>query len=482
MPSTGPSTTIADDGATRVGRLLYGWGSREETTLPERLAMALIELIDQGELEAGFRIPSERRLAETLAVSRGTVTSAYARLRSDGWLDSRVGSGSRVLSVKGKPSVDHMQISGRLSTLHQRSGLLDLTTGALAGLEMTMDLARVAVEERLPALLGDEGYAPQGMLELRGEVARYYRDLGAPTTSAEVAITTGAQQALHLLTDAFVAPGDTVLVEDPTFRGAIEVLRNRGAKVASVPVGVDGPDLEVLERMVARLRPRIVYLLPTAHNPTGYVATPTKAAAIAEIVASSDAMFVEDGSPADLLLDRPKPPTPIGVRIPADRWVAIGSISKLFWGGLRVGWIRGSESAIQRITRIKTVADLGTSLVSQLIAVECLRVVDEARRARRAQLQSSLEQAGALLRELAPEWSWEKPQGGSALWVRVPDTDTRALAELGRRCGVSIVPGSFFSPIEGCDDYIRIPFWGDRDELRAGLERLRGAWDQMQAE
>lgn len=479
MPSTGSSTMIADDRSTRVGRLLYGWESREESTLPERLAIALIELIDQGELEAGFRIPSERRLAETLAVSRGTVASAYRQLRADGWLDSRVGSGSKVLSVKGKLSIDRTQISGRLATLYESGSPLDLTTGALDGLEMTADLARAAIQERLPALLHDEGYAPQGMLELRDEVARYYRELGAPTTSAEVAITTGSQQALHLLAHAFLAPGDTVLVEDPTFRGAIEVFRDRGARLATIPVGVDGPDLDVLSRMVLRLRPRIVYLLPTVHNPTGYIATPSKPAAIAEIVAASDALFVEDGTPADLVLDRPKAPTPIGVRLPVDRWIAIGSVSKLFWGGLRVGWIRGSESIIQRITRIKAVAELGTSLVSQLIAIECLHAIDEARRERRRRLLARLDEASLLLGELAPEWSWARPQGGSALWVRVPDTDTRALAEVGRRCGVSIVPGSYFSPVDGCRDRIRIPFWGDPEELRAGIERLREAWHRL---
>lgn len=478
-PTRAASRTIADDRSATVGRLLYGWEAREEPTLPERLAMALIELIEQGELEAGFRLPSERRLAETLAVSRGTVTSAYGQLRVEGWLDSRVGSGSKVLSVKGRPSNDPTRISGRLATIHQSGGSLDLTTGALAGLEMTEDLARAAIDERLPELLRDEGYIPQGLLELRGEVARYYRELGAPTTSTNVAITTGSQQALHLLADAFVAPGDTVLVEDPTFRGAIEVLRNRGARLATIPVDADGPDLDALRRMVLRLRPRMVYLLPTVHNPTGYVASPSKAAAIAEIVGSSEALFVEDGTPADLVLDRPKPPRPLGTDLHDERWIAIGSISKLFWGGLRVGWIRGSESVIQRITRVKTVTDLGTSLVSQAIAIECLRAVDDARRERRRQLLARLDEAELLLDELAPEWSWKRPQGGSALWVRVPDTDTRALAELGRRCGVSIVPGSMFSPVEGCGDRIRVPFWGDPAELRAGLERLRRAWDQL---
>jgi DNA-binding transcriptional MocR family regulator len=478
MPTMTVKSPMSNDRLTRVVRLLRGWESRDEATLPGRLAMAMIELIDQGELQAGFRVPSERRLAEALTISRGTVTAAYGRLKTEGWLDSRVGSGSKVLAVMGRPAADRTRVDGRLATIHQSSGPLDLTSGALPGLELTADLARAAMQGRLPGLLGTDGYEPQGMLELRQEVADYYRVLGAPATPGEIAITTGSQQALHLLASAFIAPGDTVLVEDPTFRGAIEVFRNHGAKLVPIPVSVDGPDPDALERLIQRLRPRIVYLLPAAHNPTGYIVTPSKAAAIAAILRGSEAMFFEDGTPADLVLDRSRPPIPVGIGVPAERWIAIGSISKLFWGGLRVGWIRASDAVIQRLVRIKTVADLGTSLVSQAIAIECLRAVDRARADRRRLLLESLDKASDLLRELAPEWSWERPRGGSALWVRVPDTDTRALAELGRRGGVSIVPGAFFSPVDGFADHIRVPFWGDINELHVGLERLLSAWSQ----
>lgn len=476
-PASSSGSIRPADGADRVARLLRGWDSRAEPNLPERLSAALIDLLDQGELEAGFRLPSERRLAESLAVSRGTVTAAYGRLKAEGWLDSRVGSGSRVMSLKGRPAVDRTRVDGRLSTVSKDVAALDLTSGALPGLRLTAELALPVIQERLPELLEGDGYEPQGMPGLREGVAGYYRALGARTEPAEIAITTGSQQALQLLADAFIAPGDTVLVEDPTYRGAIEILRSRGAKLVPIPVTDDGPDPEALQQLVRRLDPRVVYLLPTAHNPTGHVVTASRAKAIAAILEASNAIFVEDASPADLVLDRATPPTPLGVDLPADRWVAIGSISKLFWGGLRIGWIRGADAVIQRITRIKTATDLGTSLVSQAIAVECLKAVDQARAERREQLLQSLDEASQLLGEIAPEWSWRRPQGGSALWVRMPNTDTRALAELGRRHGVSLVPGAFFSAVDGFGDRMRIPFWAGAEALQAGLERLIEAWD-----
>jgi len=291
-----------------------------------------------------------------------------------------------------------------------------------------------------------------------------------------VAITTGSQQALGLLADAFVAPGDTVLVEDPTYRGAIEIFHSRGARLVPIPVLGDGPDPEALRLLVRRLRPRVVYMLPIAHNPTGYVVTPARARAIAAVLADSEAMFFEDGTPADLVLDRSRPPTPVGVGIPPERWISIGSVSKLYWGGLRVGWIRASAGVIERMTRIKTNADQGTSLVSQAITIDCLQNVEEARSVRRGQLLGSLGDAELLLHELAPEWSWQRPQGGSALWVEIPNADARALAEIGLRHGVAVVPGAFFSAIDGFADRLRIPFWGSAEELRDGLELLVGTW------
>lgn len=470
-----------DDSSARVARLLRGWDAGDGATLGERLAAAIADLVHQGEVPAGVRVPSERRLAEALAVSRGTVTAAYAHLRADGWIESRVGSGSRVLSVRGRSSGDTSRGDARLSTFHGRTGgHVDLSSGALGGLDLTADVALAALRERLPRLVTGDGYEPQGLLELRREVARYYDVLGAPTGAEQVAITTGSQQALQLVAEAFVAPGDTVVVEDPTYRGALDVFRGRGARLVPVPLGVDGPDTAALQRIVQRLRPRIVYLLPTAHNPTGYVVSAAKARAIAGILSDSDALFIEDGSPADLVLDIPRPPTPIGVRVSADRWIALGSMSKLFWGGLRLGWVRGSAALVQRIARIKGIADLGTSVVSQAVGVECLRIVDRARTERRRQLAGRLELVGDLLSDLAPEWSWERPRGGSALWVRLPGTDTRLLAELARRRGVSIVPGPVFSAVDGFADHVRVPFSGDADEMRVGVERLVETWRELQ--
>ncbi|MGW3955340.1 aminotransferase-like domain-containing protein [Streptomyces sp. NPDC004752] len=463
--------------AARVARLLEGWQS-VPGPLPDRLHRALSDLIDQGDLAAGDTLPSERGLAAVLAVSRGTVTEAYTRLRADGQVSSRIGSGSFVaLNHQREATGD-----ARLSTFGSRDDeQIDLSSGAPGGLDVVVGHARSALDASLFAeLVTQDGYDLHGLPGLRAALGTYYTDLGAPTHPNEVLVTNGSQQALKLLADTLVCRGDTVIVEDPTYRGALEVFRARNARLVPLPLNADGPDVDMLARLVRQLRPRLVYLLPVAHNPTGYVISAEKARRIAEIMDDSDSILVEDGSPADLTLSTPAPPAPIGAALTSAQWIAIGSASKVFWGGLRIGWIRAKESTLHTLLRAKAVEDLGSSVVSQLITMNCLRDLPQARALRRAHLRRGLRAAIETLNQHAPEWSWTEPQGGSAIWVRLPGTDTTAFAQTARRGGIVIVPGPVFSSVEGFQDHLRIPFWKPPDELTAGLTRLTDLWRATQ--
>ncbi|WP_051792222.1 PLP-dependent aminotransferase family protein [Amycolatopsis jejuensis] len=459
--------------AARVGRLLDGWEAGSGN-LPDRLFRALAELIEQGDLAAGDRLPSERGLAAALSVSRGTVTEAYTRLRDDGRVGSRTGSGSVVMSDHRRETAT----DARLSTFGSRADeLVDLSSGAPGGLDIVVEHARAALNTSLfTEIVAEDGYDVHGLPSLRAALGTYYADLGVPTTQDEVLVTNGSQQALKLLADTLVSRGDTVIVEDPTYRGALEAFRARNARLVPVPVEADGPDVVMLERLVRQLQPRVVYLLPVAHNPTGYVVSPEKKRRIAEIMDGSGSILVEDGSPADLTLTTPAPPTPVGAAMKSAEWIAVGSASKVFWGGLRIGWIRAKESTLHTLVRAKAVEDLGSSLVSQLVTVACLNDLTTARTQRRTHLRHSLTAAVDTLNRHAPEWSWTEPEGGSGLWVRLPGTDTTAFAQTARRNGIVIVPGPVFSAVEGFQDHLRIPFWKPPDELTAGLTRLADLW------
>ncbi|MCZ0978827.1 aminotransferase class I/II-fold pyridoxal phosphate-dependent enzyme [Streptomyces diastatochromogenes] len=207
-------------------------------------------------------------------MSRSTVTAAYGLLEGEGWLESVRGSGSR---LRGSSALDRYVAEGRLVSFNARPegpGTADLSSGALPGLGAVGEAVGALTQDDLGGLLGDDGYHPYGIPALREGIAAYYRAAGVATEAEQILVTSGSQQAVWLVAQALVDPGDTVVVENPTYRGALEALRARGARL--VPVGGDGPDggedgsgPAELRRLRAHGRPRLVYLQPTVHNPTG---------------------------------------------------------------------------------------------------------------------------------------------------------------------------------------------------------------------
>ncbi|MBD0708201.1 hypothetical protein BU197_07240 [Streptomyces sp. CBMA291] len=492
-----------------MSRLLTGWASEGTGPLPRRLADALRELAERGDVAGGTLLPSQRELASVLGVSRSTVTAAYGLLESEGRLESVRGSGSR-LRASGAP--DGYVTEGRLVSFDARvrtgggADPVDLSSGALPGLGTVAEAVAALSGEGLGALLTEDGYHPYGLPALREGIAAYYRAAGVPTEAEQILVTAGSQQAVWLVAQALVEPGDTVVVEDPTYRGALEALRARGARL--VPVGGDGPGGEgpaALRRLAGHARPRLVYLQPTVHNPTGHTLDEAARREWRRVLMDLELFTVEDTSCAELFLGAagsagaaavggafpggeragaPRvadqageplaeaAPVPLAAGLPMGSTVTVGTLSKLFWGGLRVGWIRSSPQVVTRLAQIKTSVDLSCSMLDQLVAVRLLDRLPEARARRRAVLRERRDAAEALLRARAPHWEWTRPEGGSALWVRVPGTDTEALAQLARRHGVSVVPGPAFSPVDGFRDRLRLPYARGTDALAAALPVL----------
>ncbi|MBO1331064.1 PLP-dependent aminotransferase family protein [Streptomyces sp. VRA16 Mangrove soil] len=459
--------------ASRLSRLLTGWSTDGTGPLPRQLATALAELAERGDVPTGTVLPSQRELAAVLGVSRSTVTAAYALLEGEGRLESRRGSGSR---LRGSGLSGQSRGDGRLASFDSRSAPLDLSSGALPGLRVVAEAFGTLGPADLRTPLTADGYHPHGLPELREGIAAYYRAAGLPTTADQILVTSGSQQAVWLIAQALVEPGDTVVVENPTYRGALEALRSRGARIVPVGgdrpgAGPDGADVAGLRALLrTRVRPRLVYLQPTVHNPTGRTLDSAARRGWATALTEGGLAAVEDSSCAELTLtdDGAPPPVPL----PASAYT-IGTFSKLFWGGLRIGWVRAAAPAIARLGGIKKSVDLACPVLDQLLAVRLLDRLPAARAERRAALRSGLVTAQEVLRELAPAWEWDPPAGGPALWVRVPGTDTEALAQLARRRGVAVVPGPAFSAVDGFRDRLRLPVMQGREVLEGAVRILR---------
>jgi DNA-binding transcriptional MocR family regulator len=467
---------------------LDGWSSGDGP-LHQRVAGALASAIERQELLAGTRLPPERVLAAELGVGRSTVGAAYELLRRQGLVDRRQGRGTEILGRVGTAAGSRV---AELATSLQRNILFrhldeppDETINLLGTCTPPSPPIRAAIATALraldtEALMGDHGYFPLGYPPLRRAVAAHLDARGLPTTDEQILITGGAQQAISLLAACWLQPGQLVVLEDPTFPGAIDAFRAAGARILTVPVSESGADVELLAETIAQSAVQAVYLMPTFHNPTGSVMAEDARRQLSRLSRTTGVPIVEDDTLAELALtkDAPRPISAFAHDAPV---ISIGSLSKLFWAGLRIGWIRGPASVVAQLGRVKAVSDLGTSLVSQAIAVGLLAQAEQVVQDRRQELIDRLALLQELLEDLLPSWHWHAPPGGLSLWVRLPHGSALELGQVASRHGVLIVPGMVMSATGGFRDFIRLPFDHQPQVLQEGMRRLARAWEEYAA-
>jgi DNA-binding transcriptional MocR family regulator len=498
--------------------LLGSWRAGDGA-LFRRLAAALREATAAGRLLPNAVLPAERPMASALGVSRTTVIAAYEALRDEGLIESRRGSGWRVLASRpsdaGNPAAAGLWASGLATTGLLATGLAaggPATSGLAAGGPVTsggpglsaprslfyrglveagggtIDLlaahlpAHPLVEQEAPAaaadlvpLLSHHGYWGLGIPALRQAVAAYLTAGGLPTVADQVLITTGAHQAIGLAAALYLQPGDAVAIEDPTYPGAIDIFAQARARLLSVPVTADGAGVDRLAEIVAREAPRLIYVIPSFQNPTGALMPEPRRRALARLAAETGTVVVEDLTFADLDHGTPPPP-PVAALLPGAPILAVGSLDKLVWGGLRTGWIRAEAPVISRLARHKILADLGSPLAGQVLAARLLPHAGVIRAARRRLLRECLAALESALLAHLPDWTWSRPPGGLCLWARLPRGNALELARLAAGHGVAIVPGPTCSPRDAWESHVRLPFVHDPATLREGIVRLARAW------
>lgn len=442
-----------------------------------RLAGAVRAAIESGAVLSGSRVPAERGLAKQLGVSRTTVVAAYDVLREEGWLESRQGSGTRARHPGG--SRGRLALSAFPHRVYRvlaeaQGDTVEFLGAHLAGLGALAERF-FASGEAIQNWAREPGYFPLGLPELRRAVARHLARGGLPTTEEQVLVTSGAQQAIGLAASFYLRRGDAVALEDPTYLGAIDVFHALGARMIPIPVGKDGVRLDALRETLRKQRPRLVYLMPTFQNPTGAVLPERERRRLARMCDELEVPLVEDNTLADLALGA-EPPPPVAAFSGTSPILTIGSLSKLFWGGLRIGWIRAAEPIIARLAPLKTMADLGSSVPSQAVALKLFRDAERIRAMRRREIAERLER---LLRELErqlPSWTYTRPAGGLSLWVRLPHGSAAEFARVALRHGVSVLPGNLASPEGRFADHLRLPFVLECEVIREGVDRLARAW------
>jgi DNA-binding transcriptional MocR family regulator len=466
---------------------ILGVWSNGKGSLHRKLTHALMQGVRHGGLAPGVRLPSERALARALTISRTTVVAAYDALREGGWFESRQGSGTW---VRGSRAVE-MARTAQHTTL-STSPLLGLLVDREAddvvdfGLGSPLPLTDLDPEcftlpkDEYDALMHDRFHYPLGLPMLRQAVADHYSREGLETRPEQVLVTNGAQQAVALCATLCLQRGDSALVEDPAYFGAIDAFRTVGARLSTLPVKAGGVPLAALRDRIAATAARLVYLTPTCQNPTGAVMPASARKEIACLALDTGTPIIDDRTLADLVLEG-APPPPLAAHAPGAPILTVGSLAKLIGPSLRIGWVRAPGPFIQRLARLKVSMDLGSPLITQAIASRLVRVTDEARRLRQRQLRPRRDHLAAQLRTRLPEWTFAIPSGGLFLWVNMPDGDAREFAQVALRHGVVVIPGPNMSADDQHTRFVRITFLSDREVLTEGVRRLSSAWRSYRA-
>jgi DNA-binding transcriptional MocR family regulator len=473
--------------AAELVEMLGDWTTRSGP-MYRRLTAVLRQAVRVGDLQPGERLPSERQLAAALAVSRATVVAAYDDLRGAGILDSRQGSGTRVALTRdgSRPTADGRVPGGRATSIFQRlvdgpGEVISLTYAVEAGVPELGDALLDLVRDDLPYLLADAGYHPRGLPALRDAIALHLSEQTMPTVADQVLVTTGAHQAISLVAAMYLRPRSTVVVESPSWPGCLDVFRAASARLIFVPLDEEGIRVDGTAQAIIEHAPALLYLTPTYHNPTGTLMSASRRRRIAEIAARHGVPILEDNAYGAVIGRADASPPPVAELAPAHAEVlTVYSLAKAVWGGLRIGWVRAPVEVAERLARLKALADLGSPVLDQALAARLLPKLADLTAARAATVQQRLDHLGELLAEKLPSWRWRRPDGGSALWVDLPQTDARVFAQVALRHGVEVVPGAAMDPTGRHDTFIRVPFTFPVEVLTELVHRLSRAWADLQ--
>lgn len=462
-----------------------------------QIASQIKNQISVGRLPGGTRLPSVRAMAQTLSVNRLTVHNAYSELQADGWVESTVGRGTYV--------VEHAEPMTMLSTLSTEfsSGnvLKDLvpikqipTLRSLATAEPDASLAPVdefwgmltALRRDAAKLMSYELY--QGDAALRIQLVNVLEDRGVSAMPDDIMVTSGAMQGLAFSAQALTQPGDTVLIEEPSYLGLIHMLKMRRIRIIPIPIDNEGPDLDVLQHVLKTESPKAMFTVPGFQNPTGVNMSLERRRGLLEIANKHGFPVVEDDIYGALSYDGPAPQA---LRALDEGVVYVGSMSKMLMPGLRIGYVVAPPEIHRQLLSIRLAHDLFGPVFMQRALANFLHLgrlrahlkrVIPVYRARRDTMMS------ALRRYMPAGVTWTTPKGGFCVWVTLPYDNMMAVYQTALKHGLAFTPGAAFLTNPQSNRHLRLCFSAQPTEdidglvaLLADIIRAQGSRDQTQS-
>lgn len=469
-----------------------------------QLVQSLREAIDAGHLHVGERLPSERRLARQFGLSRTTVQSAYAELTALGLLKSVPGSGTfvarRPLSAVPKGTGPLQRVMAKRKSLAAGTFLEDLMRSTSTPPEYNFDVG-MPDPQLLPLhefelvildLFSNRSrqalsHSPsEGILSLRQAIASSLLPMRGLTgvQPDNIMIVTGSMQGLDLVAKLFVEPGDAVVLENLTFPGAIQTFRAAGAEVLSVPVDKDGMQVDALEQLLQRRRPKLIYTQPVLQNPTGAALVPARRRQLLALATEYGIPVLEDDAYGLLAAEAPGL-LPLKTEDEHGVVIYLSTFSKVVSPGLRVGYLVADAGIIRELARFKQLADLHTSTISQLLVEGWLATGSVRAHVQRCRdvYAKRIRTALSMLEGTCALQPFLKPIGGFYVFLRLP-VGLRAAAVESKSFarGIAFARGGPFSTDGSFDDHIRLCVATvEGPTISNGIQRLLRLLEEMDA-
>ena len=430
------------------------------------------EGILSGSLAPDMRLPASRQLARDLGVNRITVETAYSELEADGLIYSRVGSGTYVLHSPTLPprpkdnqetnwplwqhnvqigSISSSNVDDELlgAELHPRQ--ISFSGGSSAPHLFPADdfrkvLQTVMRRDGIAALDYGEsnGYAP-----LRATIAHVLASQGLQAQPENILITAGSQQAISLASQILLKQGDTILVESPTYGGALDLFRALNYSIVGIPMDKQGMQVGKLEKLLQQYHPKLIYTIPNFHNPTGTCLSSSRRRELLVLADRYNIPILEDDFVGDLRYDGRTQPS-LKALDPGGRVLYASTFSKMLMPGLRVGFLLIEGPIYKSLVNFKRVNDLATSTLIQR-ALEAYVTVGRYQAHLRKSCQIFRKRRDAMVsaikKYLPADVQFDMPQGGLFIWLKLPgNLSSENLLPLACKEGVDFVPGSRFFP------------------------------------
>jgi len=472
-----------------------------EASVPlyRQIARAVIAAIKSQRLKPGDPIPSSRALAEDLAINRQTVATAYKDLALEGWIETRHGGGSFVsqdvpgdlqtpvakglgfaLTSAGAPAPS-LPAAATRETMTAATGVPDLRLLPMAALSQAYHRAIRAGG----GASQHEGHA-QGHPRLRETLAEMLASTRSLRASAEnTFITSGSQMAFYLLAQVLCSPGDRIIVESPGDPRVWSVFREAGADVVPVRVDDDGLDVPLIEAGLDPGSIRAIYLTPQRQYPTTVALSRARRAQLLELARRHRFAIIEHDEDAELQYEGPLP-LPLAAEDETGCVIHVGTLSKLFSPGTRLGFIHAPEDLIPHLIQRRLLVDRQGDQVLELAMADLLRdgeLVRHLKRMRRTCLERRNILLDTLQGALGAHLQVIAPSGGMALWIQCPGRDADAWAAEALKRRILVAPASrFIFPGEAVPQAIRLGFASyDGPELRLLTKGLAVAWRKLES-